>query len=85
VYQHHERLNGSGYPQGLYDEQILVEAKILSVADVVEAMASHRPYRPARGIDLALEHILEEKGNLYDSSAVDSCINLFSDKGFVFD
>jgi len=85
VYQHHERLNGSGYPQGLDDEQILVEAKILSVADVVEAMASHRPYRPARGIDSALEHIQEEKGNLYDSSAVDSCINLFSNKGFVFD
>ena len=85
VHQHHERLNGSGYPQGLLDEQILIEAKILSVADVVEAMASHRPYRPARGIDLALDHIKEEKGNLYDSSAVESCMSLFAEKGFVFD
>jgi response regulator RpfG family c-di-GMP phosphodiesterase len=85
VYQHHERLNGSGYPQGLLDEDILVEAKILSVADVVEAMASHRPYRPARGIDMALGHIEEEKGNLYDSGAVESCISLFTEKGFAFD
>jgi response regulator RpfG family c-di-GMP phosphodiesterase len=85
VYQHHERLNGSGYPQGLSEDQILVEAKILCVADVVEAMASHRPYRPARGIDLALDHIQEEKGNLYDNIAVESCMSLFTDKGFAFD
>jgi response regulator RpfG family c-di-GMP phosphodiesterase len=85
VYQHHERLNGSGYPQGLFDGQILVEAKILCVADVVEAMASHRPYRPARGIDLALDHIQEEKNNLYDPLAVDSCMKLFTEQNFAFD
>jgi response regulator RpfG family c-di-GMP phosphodiesterase len=85
VYQHHERLNGSGYPQGLSSEQILIEAKIICVADVVEAMASHRPYRPARGVEMALEHIQEESENLYDSQAVDICLRLFSEKGFQFD
>jgi HD-GYP domain-containing protein (c-di-GMP phosphodiesterase class II) len=85
VHQHHERLNGSGYPQGLSEEQILIEAKILCVADVVEAMASHRPYRPARGIDLALEHIQEEKNNLYDPLAVDCCMKLFTEQNFAFD
>ena len=85
VYQHHERLNGSGYPRGLSSEQILIEAKIICVADVVEAMASHRPYRPARGVETALEHIQEESGNLYDSQAVNSCLQLFSEKGFQFD
>lgn len=85
VHQHHERLNGSGYPQGLSSEQILVEAKIICVADVVEAMASHRPYRPARGVEVALEHIQEEKGTLYDPQAVDTCLLLFSQKGFQFD
>ncbi len=85
VHQHHERLDGSGYPQGLSSEQILIEAKIICVADVVEAMASHRPYRPARGVEEALEHIQEESGTLYDSAAVDTCLQLFSDKGFQFD
>ena len=85
VHQHHERINGSGYPQGLSSEQILIEAKIICVADVVEAMASHRPYRPARGVEVALEHIQEESGTLYDSAAVDTCLRLFSDKGFQFD
>ncbi len=85
VYQHHERLNGSGYPQGLLSDQILIEAKIICVADVVEAMASHRPYRPARGVDAALEHIQEEGGILYDSSAVNTCLKLFTEKGFHFD
>ena len=85
VHQHHERLNGSGYPQGLSSEDILVEAKIICVADVVEAMASHRPYRPARGVDMALEHILQESGTLYDSAAVSICLRLFSEKGFQFD
>jgi response regulator RpfG family c-di-GMP phosphodiesterase len=85
VHQHHERLNGSGYPQGLSSEQILIEAKIICVADVVEAMASHRPYRPARGVDLALEHIQVESGNLYDSLVVDTCLRLFSEKVFQFD
>lgn len=85
VHQHHERLNGSGYPQGLSAEQILIEAKIICVADVVEAMASHRPYRPARGVETALEHIQEESGNLYDSEAVKICLRLFSEKNFQFD
>ena len=85
VLQHHEKMNGSGYPQGLMDGQILVEAKILSVADVVEAMASHRPYRPAQGLDLALEYIRGEKGTLFDNRVVESCVSLFTDKGFTFD
>lgn len=85
VHQHHERLNGSGYPQGLSADEILIEAKIICVADVVEAMASHRPYRPARGVDVALEHIDEESGNLYDSTAVNTCLRLFSEKRFQFD
>lgn len=85
VHQHHERLNGSGYPQGLSSDQILIEAKIICVADVVEAMASHRPYRPARGVDVALEHITEEKGTLYEASVVDSCLKLFTENNFQFD
>jgi putative nucleotidyltransferase with HDIG domain len=85
VHQHHERLDGSGYPQGLFSEQILLEAKIICVADVVEAMASHRPYRPAMGVEMALKHIDEESGNLYDSKAVFTCLELFSEKGFQFD
>ena len=85
VHQHHERLNGSGYPQGLSSEQILIEAKIICVADVVEAMASHRPYRPARGVEAALEHVQEESGNLYDSNTVNTCLRLFSERGFQFD
>jgi response regulator RpfG family c-di-GMP phosphodiesterase len=85
VYQHHERLNGSGYPRGLQADQILTEAKIICVADVVEAMASHRPYRPARGVEAALKHIQEEGGTLYDPAAVNSCFKLFSEKGFQFD
>jgi putative nucleotidyltransferase with HDIG domain len=85
VHQHHERLDGSGYPQGLFSEQILLEAKIICVADVVEAMASHRPYRPAMGVEKALKHIDEESGNLYDSKAVFTCLELFSEKGFQFD
>lgn len=83
VYQHHERLNGSGYPQGLRNGQILKEAKILAVADVVEAMASHRPYRPALTINDALEEIIRNKGTLYDPDAVKACIRLFK-TGFAF-
>ena len=82
VYQHHERLNGSGYPQGLQGENILIEAKIMAVADVVEAMASYRPYRPALGIDAALEEIEKHKGILYDAEAGDVCLKLFRKKGF---
>jgi putative nucleotidyltransferase with HDIG domain len=82
VLQHHERLDGSGYPLGLKDKEILLAAKIISVADVVEAMASHRPYRPALGIEKALEEISQKKGLLYDSKVVDTCIKLFTEKGF---
>ncbi|MCX7974301.1 MAG: response regulator [Candidatus Aminicenantes bacterium] len=77
VLQHHERLDGSGYPAGLSGDSILPEAKILAVADTVEAMASHRPYRPALGIDRALAEILKYKGILYDAEAVDVCLSLF--------
>ena len=83
VYQHHERLNGSGYPKGLPGEQMLLEAKILAVADVVEAMSSHRPYRPSLGVDKALKEIRNNAGILYDKSIVDICIRLF-DRGFEF-
>ena len=84
VLQHHERLNGSGYPQGLKGEDILLEARILGVADVVEAMSSHRPYRPAWGIDKALEEISKNKGILYDPEVVDACLKLFKRKEFKF-
>jgi len=83
VLQHHERLDGSGYPCGLKGEAINLGARILAVADVVEAMASHRPYRPALGIDAALEEIKEHQGKLYDSSVVEVCVQLFAD-GFEF-
>jgi PAS domain S-box-containing protein len=85
VLQHHERLDGSGYPQGLKGDEIIMEARILSVADVVEAMASHRPYRPALGIELAFEEITTKKGILYDPEVVDACVRLFSEKRFKFD
>jgi len=82
VLQHHEKLNGSGYPRGLKRDEILPEAKILCVADVVEAMASHRPYRPALGIEKALEEISKNRGVLYDSNVVDVCLRLFREKGY---
>ena len=85
VLQHHERLDGSGYPKGLKDQEILLEARIIAVADVVEAMATFRPYRPALGIDLALEGISKDKGRLYDLQAVDACLRLFREKGFRFE
>jgi len=85
VLQHHERLDGSGYPQGLSGEEILLEARILAVADVVEAMASRRPYRPPRGLDKALEEISQNRGVLYDPEAVDACLKLFTEKGFTFE
>ena len=84
VLQHHERMDGSGYPAGLTGDYILLEARILGVADVVEAMASHRPYRPAMGIDKALEEISRYKGMLYDPEAVDACLRLFADQRFKF-
>jgi putative nucleotidyltransferase with HDIG domain len=82
VYQHHERMDGSGYPRNLKGEEILIEARILSVADVVEAMASHRPYRPGLGIDAALEEIEKERGTLYDPDVVNACLRLFNEKGY---
>ena len=85
VLQHHERLNGSGYPQGLKGEDILLEARIMGVADVVEAMSSHRPYRPALGIDKALEEISQNRGILYDPEVVDVCFKLFKEKSFKFE
>jgi HD-GYP domain-containing protein (c-di-GMP phosphodiesterase class II) len=85
IYQHHERINGSGYPQGLTDKNILLEAKIIAVADTVEAMASHRPYRPPIGIDKALEEISQYKGILYDPIVVDICLRLFRKKNFSFE
>jgi len=84
VLQHHERLNGSGYPQGLKLGSIILEAAILAVADVVEAMSSHRPYRPSLGIDAALSEIKGNKGSLYSPDAVDACNNLFTEKRFKF-
>jgi PAS domain S-box-containing protein len=82
VLQHHERMNGTGYPAGLRGDQIILEARILAVADVVEAMSSHRPYRPALGIKSALEEISQNRGTLYDSNVVDACIKLFVEKGY---
>jgi PAS domain S-box-containing protein len=84
VLQHHERMDGSGYPSGLSGKDIILEARILAVADVVEAMASHRPYRPALGLDKALEEITKNKGKLYDPQVVDACWKLFKEKGFKF-
>jgi PAS domain S-box-containing protein/putative nucleotidyltransferase with HDIG domain len=81
VYQHHERMDGSGYPLALSGKDILLEARILAVADVVEAIASHRPYRPSLGIDKALEEIAQNRGTIYDSNVVDACIRLFTNKG----
>jgi len=82
VYQHHERMDGSGYPRHLKGDEILIEARILSVADVVEAMASHRPYRPSLGIEAALNEIENNRETLYDKNVADACLRLFRDKGF---
>jgi len=82
VWQHHERMDGSGYPRGLKGDEILIEARILAVADVVEAMASHRPYRPSLGIEAALDEIAKNRGTLYDSDVVDICLKLFQEKGY---
>jgi len=82
VLQHHERMDGSGYPNGISGENILLEARILAVADVVEAMASHRPYRAALGINLALNEISKNCGSSYDSKVVDACLRLFNEKGY---
>ena len=84
VLQHHERMDGSGYPHGLGGKEVLIEARIVGVADVVETMASHRPYRPAMGLDKALEEVFKNRGRLYDEKVVNACLILFNEKGFEF-
>jgi PAS domain S-box-containing protein/putative nucleotidyltransferase with HDIG domain len=84
IYQHHERINGSGYPAGLTGANILLEARILAVADVVEAISTHRPYRPAHSLSEAMDEIFKEKNNLYDNEVVDSCIKVLKQKDFKF-
>ena len=85
IYQHHERLDGSGYPRHLKGDQILLEARILAVADVVESIASFRPYRPQLGLEAALAEIQTRKGMLYDASVVEVCTALISQQGFDFE
>ena len=85
VYHHHERLNGSGYPQGLTADQIGLETRIISVSDVVEAMSSHRPYRPSLGLESALTEISSNSKILYDPIVVDACLTLFNQKGYSLD
>ncbi len=85
VLQHHERMDGSGYPNGIKGDEILIESRILAVTDVVEAIASNRPYRPAQGLDVALEEISMNRGILYDADVVDACLRLFNEKGFRFE
>jgi PAS domain S-box-containing protein len=82
VYQHHERIDGSGYPRNLKGNDIILEARIMAVADVVEAMASHRPYRPALGIEVAIGEIEKNKGTLYDSDVADACLRIFREKNY---
>jgi HD-GYP domain-containing protein (c-di-GMP phosphodiesterase class II) len=82
VLEHHERMNGSGYPNGLLAEETLLESRILSVADVLESMASHRPYRASLGIDAALKEIEKNKGTLYDPNVVDACLRLFRENDY---
>jgi len=84
ILQHHERINGSGYPYGLKGDEILLGAQILAVADVVEAISSHRPYRPAFGINIALNEIIKNRGILYNPKAADACLRLFNDKNYKF-
>lgn len=85
IMEHHERMDGSGYPRGLKGEDIMLEARILAVADVVEAMASHRPYRKTPGIYAALTEILNNKHMLYDPAVVDACVKLFNEKNYKFE
>ena len=84
VWQHHERLDGSGYPQRLKNGEIVLESRIMAVADVVEAMASHRPYRASLGIDAALAEIERGRGSVYDSAVVDACLKVFREGRFAF-
>ena len=82
IYQHHERLDGSGYPRGLKGDEVLLEARIIALADVVEAIASHRPFRPAQGIEAAMDEVSKNRGTLYDPAVVDACLRLFKEKGY---
>ena len=84
VLQHHEKLDGSSYPNGLTGDDIIIEAKILCVADVIEAMSTHRPYRPALSIEKALEEIIKNKSIKYDASAVDACVKIIREQNFSF-
>jgi len=84
VLQHHERVDGSGYPAGISGDDIIIEAKTLAVADVVEAMASHRPYRPTLGREMALKEITRNRGSLYEADVVDACVKLLTEKDFKF-
>ena len=84
VLQHHERIDGSGYPDGIEGDRIHLEARIIAVADVVEAISSHRPYRPALGLDVALEEIEKNAGRFYDADVVKACVGLFREHGFQF-
>jgi putative nucleotidyltransferase with HDIG domain len=84
ILQHHERIDGSGYPSGLKGDNIIIEARVIAVADVVEAISSHRPYRPALGTSVALHEITKGRGVIYDADAVDACIRLLNEKKFRF-
>ncbi len=84
ILQHHERLDGSGYPQGLKGSDIIIEARIIAVADVVEAISSHRPYRPALGMNVAIHEINRGRGIIYDAEAVDTCVKLLTQKNYKF-
>ncbi|MDD2276964.1 MAG: response regulator, partial [Smithellaceae bacterium] len=81
ILQHHERMDGSGYPQGLKGEDILLEARIIACADVIEAISSHRPYRPAMDIDTAMKEITDHRGILYDANVVDACLDIYRTQG----
>ena len=82
IRQHHERMDGSGYPQGLRGDAILPEARVLAVADVIDSMASHRPYRPAVGLDAALDEVVKNRGTLYAPEVVDAAVRLINDEGY---
>ncbi|MBA7472896.1 Cyclic di-GMP phosphodiesterase [subsurface metagenome] len=84
VLQHHENIDGTGYPRGLKDGDILIEAQIIRVADVVEAMSSHRPYRAALGLEAAIEELLIGRGQKYNQEAVDACVKIFKERKFKF-
>ena len=85
VYQHHERYDGTGYPRGLKGDEILPEARVMAVADVLEAMISHRPYRPAHELEAALEEVESGSGTLYDPEVCDACLRLFRERGYVLE